>query len=82
MAAARNWPGIAPRLLPVLVPEQSEAPEPECECRQTDVDLFDARGCEFHDPDSRWNVAQRGITDIQRVERYEAASAADESCPF
>jgi hypothetical protein len=79
MAAARNWPGIAPRLLPVLVPEQPEAPEPECECRQTDVDLFDARGCALHDPDSRWNVAQRGVSDVAR---YEAASAADEICPF
>ena len=27
--------------------------EPECSCRQTDVDLFDARGCELHDSQSQ-----------------------------
>jgi hypothetical protein len=39
-----------------------ETQEPECECRQTDVDLFDARGCELHDSGSRWNERPRAVT--------------------
>lgn len=45
--------------------------EPECECRQTDVDLFDGRGCELHDSRSQWNVRLRAVT---AIEQYDAAS--------
>lgn len=33
--------------------------EPDCTCTQTDVDQFDARGCELCDPRSTWNEQQR-----------------------
>jgi hypothetical protein len=48
-----------------------ESQEPECECRQTDVDQFDARGCEFHDPSSTWNVRMRVLIAIQEFEEYK-----------
>jgi hypothetical protein len=57
-----------------------EEPEPDCQCRQTDVDLFDARGCGLHDPDSPWNQRRRAITEVAKFEQYEPAEAAD--CPF
>ncbi len=50
--------------------EVVESQEPECECSQTDVDLFDPRGCEYHDSASLWNVRRRAVTTIQQ---YEAA---------
>src|SRR6266542_4392976 len=37
---------------------EAEAP---CTCRQSDADLFDARGCDFHDPNSPWNVRMRAV---------------------
>jgi hypothetical protein len=49
--------------------EDLEDHEPECECRQIDVDLFDSRGCEFHDPLSSWNVRKRALTAIQEYEQ-------------
>ena len=57
-----------------------EAQEPPCECTQTDVDLFDAGACEFHNPSSSWNVALRAVTPAQRYEIYEPAEAQE--CPF
>jgi hypothetical protein len=42
--------------------------EPECECRQTDVDMFEARGCPFHDPLSPWNVRHRAVTAVQEYD--------------
>src|ERR1700694_5982664 len=39
--------------------EAVESKEPECDCHQSDVDLFDAAGCEFHNPASPWNVRRR-----------------------
>ena len=33
--------------------------EPDCTCTQVDVDLFDPRSCEFHNPRSSWNQEQR-----------------------
>jgi hypothetical protein len=36
--------------------------EPECECSQTDVDVFDPRGCPYHDSLSPWNVRRRAVT--------------------
>ena len=50
--------------------EVVESQEPECECAQTDVDLFDPRGCEYHDSTSPWNVRLRAVTAAQQ---YEAA---------
>ena len=38
-----------------------EDQEPECECAQSDDDLFDAAGCEFHNPKSRWNVRLKAV---------------------
>lgn len=32
--------------------------EPECTCRQVDVDRVDCRGCESCDPKSNWNVSR------------------------
>lgn len=42
--------------------------EPECECRQADVDVFDATGCPYHDTRSTWNVRRRQITAAQEYE--------------
>ena len=42
--------------------------EPECECRQTDVDMFEPRGCPFHDSRSPWNVRRRAVTAVQEYE--------------
>jgi hypothetical protein len=57
-----------------------EDQEPGCTCTQTDVDLFDARGCELHDPNSWWNVALRAVTPVQVYETYEPVAA--QKCPF
>ena len=48
-----------------------ESQEPECECRQTDVDLLDARGYELHDSRSRWNERLRAVTAIQQHEQLK-----------
>jgi hypothetical protein len=45
--------------------EVVENEEPECTCTRTDVDLFDACGCEFHDPGSAWNRLLRTVTALQ-----------------
>jgi hypothetical protein len=58
--------------LPFCIPcfiADVESQEPECECRQTDVDLFDGSACEFHNPSSRWNERLRAVTAIQEFER-------------
>jgi len=60
-----------------------ESQEPECECQQTDVDLFDAEGCEFHNPASRWNARLRAVTAIQRYEAAaQGAASYGERCEF
>jgi hypothetical protein len=59
---------------------EMEDQEPRCTCTQTDVDLFDARGCELHDPESWWNVALRAVTPAERYEQYEPVVAQE--CPF
>ena len=71
---------MAARTFPVdfAVGAESAIEEPPCSCMQTDVYLFDARGCELHDENSAWNVAQRAETD---GERYWTA-VGDEECPF
>src|SRR5215469_13231902 len=38
----------------VLLQAILDGEEPECTCRRSDVDLFDARGCDVHDPNSPW----------------------------
>jgi hypothetical protein len=45
--------------------------EPECECRQSDVDLFDACGCGLHDANSPWNVRLRALNAVQADEQIE-----------
>jgi hypothetical protein len=44
--------------------------EPECSCTQSDVDMFDARGCELHDSRSKWNRRRRAVTMVERYETY------------
>ena len=55
-----------------------ESQEPECECRQTDVDLFDAAGCELHNPASPWNVRLRAVTAIQQYEQQHQDQRREE----
>jgi hypothetical protein len=50
--------------------------EPECECRQTDVDLFDPRGCPQHDAMSPWNVRLRALTALQQYEQNNKEMSA------
>jgi hypothetical protein len=45
-----------------------EDQEPDCECNQSDADLFDAAGCEFHDQNSPWNVRLRAVRGVQLYE--------------
>jgi len=40
--------------------------EPECECHVGGGDLFDPRGCAYHDSMSPWNVRLRAITAVQQ----------------
>lgn len=58
--------------------------EPPCTCYQTDVDLFNAGGCEAHDPGSDWNVALRAVTPVQQYECYERVAEPMDppECPF
>jgi hypothetical protein len=46
-----------------------EDQEPECECSQSDADLFDAAGCEFHNPNSPWNVRLRAVMAVQKYQQ-------------
>lgn len=48
-----------------LLELEAEAP---CTCRQSDADLFDASGCEFHNPNSPWNVRMRALTSVELYE--------------
>jgi hypothetical protein len=50
-----------------------EDQEPECECAQSDADLFDAAGCEFHNLNSSWNVRLRAVTAAQAREQFKGA---------
>lgn len=49
-----------------LTTRQRMEPEPECTCEQTDVDLFDARGCELHN----------------QATACKFAKFTDKECPF
>ena len=55
-------------LCPGCAAEAVESQEPECTCRQSDADLFDAVGCDYHDPNSPWNVRLRAVTAVQHYE--------------
>lgn len=57
-----------------------EAHEPECECQQTEVDLFNSRGCPAHDRNSAWNVALRSLAPTEVLDQY--AGDEPEDCPF
>jgi hypothetical protein len=46
-----------------------EDQEPECECSQSDADLFEAASCEFHNRNSPWNVRLRAVTAVQRYDQ-------------
>ena len=46
--------------------EAVESQEPECQCSQTDGDLFDPRSCEYHNSASAWNVRLRAFTVAQQ----------------
>ena len=59
-----------------------ELEEPECECQQTDVDLFDSHGCELHNPNSKWNVALRQVSMMDRYEVYTTEPVEVQECPF
>ena len=48
-----------------LLELESDAP---CTCRQSEVDLFDAVGCDYHDPNSPWNARLRAVTADQQYE--------------
>jgi hypothetical protein len=58
--------------------EEVESQEPECECTQTDVDLFDAAGCEFHNPASQWNARLRAVIAIQQYEQQHQDQRREE----
>ncbi len=68
------------RLQRYLDMAELERCEPECQCRQSDADLFDATGCDLHNPGSWWNVALRSLTAVQRLEEYE--TTGPQECPF
>src|ERR1039457_4079902 len=57
-----------------------ESQEPECECRRTSVDAFDAAGCELHNPPSPWNVRLRAVTAIQEDEVAPTCAASRSEC--
>ena len=40
----------------------AQMPEPDCQCIQTDVDLFSVRDCPIHNPCSDWNQLRRTMT--------------------
>jgi hypothetical protein len=63
--------------------EAVESQEPECECQQSDVDRFDAAGCELHNPASPWNVRLRAVTALQEYEAaHQDAASSGECCEF
>jgi hypothetical protein len=63
--------------------EAVESQEPECECQQTDADLFDAAGCELHNPASPWNARLRAVAAVQECEATpQGAASRGECCEF
>jgi hypothetical protein len=63
--------------------EAVQSHESECDCHQSDVDMFDAAGCEYHNPMSRWNVRLRAVTAVQECEATtQNATSRGEFCEF
>ena len=56
---------VGDHLCPGCALEALENGEPECTCTQTDVDQFDACGCEFHEPASAWSRLLRVVTALR-----------------
>jgi hypothetical protein len=69
------------RFCPACVLESAESQEPACECAHTDVDLFDPRGCEYHDQSSPWNVRLRAVTVVQQYKRRPKAHLVEGNVP-
>src|SRR5207249_486637 len=68
---------------PGCAAEAVESQEPACDCHQSDVDMFDATGCQFHNPASPWNVRLRAVTAIQEYETTSnGATSRGECCEF
>ena len=61
--------------MPCALEAWAQEPEPDCSCMQRDVDLFDAHGCEFHDPASGWNELRRSILSMQEEQRPRSNAA-------
>jgi hypothetical protein len=57
-----------------------EDQEPECECSPSGADLFDATGCEYHNPNSPWNVRWRAVTAVQMDEQERKADRRSRNC--
>jgi hypothetical protein len=54
------------RLCPGCLPEVwAQIPEPDCQCTQTDVDVFSVRDCEIHNPSSEWNELRRAFRESE-----------------
>jgi hypothetical protein len=56
---------VGDHLCPGCALEAVESGEPECTCTQTDVDQFDAYGCEFHEPTSAWSRLLRVVAALR-----------------
>ena len=80
VASASPVSQVRENALNLLRLAELESQEPACTCRPTDVDLFEASACEFHNPNSRWNVALRTLSAVERYEVYEPVDAQE--CPF
>lgn len=72
-AAKVNPPSPATVALVISRLEEMEGPEPECFCRQTDVDLVDSRDCPAHGDRARHG---------NNIGDTDAPPAEPEPCPF
>jgi hypothetical protein len=57
-----------------------EDQEPECECSPSDADLFDAAGCEYHNPNSPWSVRLRAVTAVLMDEQKRQGGRRSRNC--
>jgi hypothetical protein len=54
------------RLCPGCLPQAwAQIPEPDCQCTQTDVDVFSVRDCEIHNLSSEWNELRRAFRESE-----------------
>jgi hypothetical protein len=51
-----------------------------CTCERTDVDRYDARGCDEHDPSSDWRRAMAHFDRLTAI--AEQAAEPERECPF